>query len=424
MEADENDNFEEAEEVELGAEQEEEEEQEEAKAKVEKKPQTQTQPKTIRAFFKLRAKNPKLYTFTEDGDLKVPAIGSQPETTMKLQFYQKASKEKLDAYDEERQSQLSTIETSFDTKLRELREAMDDWSVTGRTSRVLELQRELRQLDAQRTALHSPQRRTKIYKNPITRTIFFENRYDVRRIGYDVYAYKYQKYPDSILYEPTDAPIPIEKEVVVMKPSVVPGQIMIPPVYIYKPDNLQTASLSPYSLLAFDIGTKRYPSLAHAYEALRLTELDNGIVYTQILSKLKDPFIVKTKAKKIIGVPSDPYAMILNVVRAASRRKAFAEALRATGNAPLVFADPDDKILGVGLAANNADIEDLVKWQGENYYGKALMTVRKEIPQGELVDIVMEGGGIEDIEQEKSSKEKRKHFFIGLNRKAGNVGFQ
>ena len=73
MEADENDNFEEGEEVEIDNE--EEQEQEEAKpeakaeAKVEKKPQTQTQPKTTKAFFKLRAKNPKLYTFTPDGDL-------------------------------------------------------------------------------------------------------------------------------------------------------------------------------------------------------------------------------------------------------------------------------------------------------------------------------------------------------------------
>ena len=300
---------------------------------------------------------------------------------------------------------------------------MEDWRVTGRSSRVLELQRELRQLDAQRTALHSPQRRTKIYKNPITRTLFFDNHYDVRRVGHDVYAYKYQSYPNSVLYEPTDAPIPIEKEEIVMKPKLVPGQIVIQPVYIYKADNLITGALSPYSLLAFDFGTKRYPSLAHAYEAMRLTELDSGVVYNQILSKLKDPFVVKTKAKKIIGVPSDAYAMILNIVRAASRRKVFAEALRATGNAPLVFADPDDKILGVGLPANNVEIEDLSKWQGENYYGKALMTVRKEIPQGELVDVVMEGGAIESLEEGKDNiiKEERKRFFIGLNRKAARV---
>jgi predicted NAD-dependent protein-ADP-ribosyltransferase YbiA (DUF1768 family) len=289
-------------------------------------------------------------------------------------------------------------------------------------------------LDAQRTAINSPQRRTKIYKNPITRTLFFENTYDVRRIGYDVYAYKTQSYPDSFLYVPTDVePVKIEKEVV-MKPVLVPGQMIIPSIYIYKGDSPIHGVLSPYSLLSFDFGTKRYPSLAHAYEAMRLAELDNSIVYTQILSKLKDPFIVKTKAKKIIGVPSDAYTMILNLVRAASRRKPFAEALRATGNAPLVFADPNDKILGVGLGSDNVDIEDLSKWEGDNYYGKALMTVRKEIPKGEIADVVMEGGAIEDLEEGtlalqkedsmKESKEKRKQYFIGLNRKATRVGFQ
>ena len=424
----------------VGAEEEEEEEEEEEKEKeaatvaqpvvVEKKKEprarVQTQPKTSKQFFRARGKNPKLYTFTADGDLQVPAIDKQPATTLQLPYYRDATPTELEAYDVERKAKLSSIETQFDAKMAELRQAIVDWRVTNRSSTVLELQSQLRILDAQRTSLRSPYRWTKLYKNPITRDILFENRYAVRRLGYDTYAYKPQSFPSEVLRKATgERP---EKEDVaeaaaprVSRPLRAGEQ---PPLYIFKADDAKTSSLSPYALLSFDYASSRYPSIAHAYEAQRLKEFGKSNVYDKILSKQKDPFVMRKKAVGgIVGAPSDPMALLLLIVRAASRRKPFAEALRETGSAPLIFAEPEDKVLGVGLGADDLNIENPGKWTGENLYGQALMTVRKEIPQGELADVVLEGGSSEKIDLEDDfavKTQERKNYFIGMHRRKAN----
>lgn len=392
--------------------------------KKEPRSRVQTQPTTSKQFFRARGKNPKLYTFTAEGDLQVPALDKQPATVLQLPYYRDATPVELEAFDEERKAKLSTIETQFDAKMTELRQAIVDWRVTNRSSTVLELQSKLRILDAQRTSLRSPYRWTKMYKNPVTRNILFENRYAVRRLGYDVYAYKPQNFPSEILRKATsERP---EKVSVVESISRVARPLRAgeqPPLYIFKADDPTTSNLSPYALLSFDYASSRYPSIAHAYEAQRLKEFGKSNIYDRILSKVKDPFAMRKKAVGgVVGAPSDPMALLLLIVRAASRRKVFAEALRATGSAPLIFAEPQDIVLGVGLGADDLNIEDPSKWTGENLYGQALMTVRKEIPEGELVDIVLNGGSVEekiDIETDATiaQAKERKNYFIGLQKR-------
>jgi hypothetical protein len=130
---------------------------------------------------------------------------------------------------------------------------------------------------------------------------------------------------------------------------------------------------------------------------------------------------MRKKALSIVGLPSDPTTLLLHILRAAIRRKAFAEALRATGNTTLVFADPEDTVLGIGLSMDNANAEDPSKWKGQNLYGQTLMAVRKEIPEGDLVDVVLEGGSFEekiDLEGMITEQAKeRKAYFIGLQQR-------
>ena len=53
-----------------------------------------------------------------------------------------------------------------------------------------------------------------------------------------------------------------------------------------------------------------------------------------------------------------------------------AQQLKATGESTLVFADEEDRVLGVGRDPAHAQRS---QWQGENLYGKALMTVRESL---------------------------------------------
>lgn len=60
-------------------------------------------------------------------------------------------------------------------------------------------------------------------------------------------------------------------------------------------------------------------------------------------------------------------------------------ALRKTGDRILVEASPYDTIWGVGLAEDDLDIQDQLKWKGRNLLGQSLGVVREILAQrGEL----------------------------------------
>ena len=62
-----------------------------------------------------------------------------------------------------------------------------------------------------------------------------------------------------------------------------------------------------------------------------------------------------------------------------SQNAELKEFLLKTGNRVLVEASPVDKIWGIGLSADDKDIENPHKWQGLNLLGFALMEVRDEL---------------------------------------------
>lgn len=53
--------------------------------------------------------------------------------------------------------------------------------------------------------------------------------------------------------------------------------------------------------------------------------------------------------------------------------------LLGTQNRVLVEASPMDNIWGIGMAADAADIENPLRWKGENLLGYALMQVREQL---------------------------------------------
>ena len=55
------------------------------------------------------------------------------------------------------------------------------------------------------------------------------------------------------------------------------------------------------------------------------------------------------------------------------------EKLLATGNMVLAECAPRDKIWGIGLAVDDARIQDPLKWRGLNLLGKVLMEVRSDL---------------------------------------------
>ena len=60
------------------------------------------------------------------------------------------------------------------------------------------------------------------------------------------------------------------------------------------------------------------------------------------------------------------------------------EELKFTGDRTIVEASPQDKIWGIGLAADDPRAKDRSQWQGTNWLGEAIQRVREDIKSGKI----------------------------------------
>jgi len=144
-------------------------------------------PKDSASFFRARAKDPKAFTFTSDGNLQVPAMRDLPPKVIEIPSYRPSTSEELAMSEGVRYDKIREVEQEYDEKLRALKEAMATWRATGASSDAIETQRELARLDALRTHLRSPLRWTVMNKRLTIRDVLVDNFYEVKKLKYPVY---------------------------------------------------------------------------------------------------------------------------------------------------------------------------------------------------------------------------------------------
>lgn len=389
------------------------------KPKTEKKSRMQAVPKTTKQFFKARSKDPKKFTFTQDGNLQIPAMNNQPESVLELPYYNPPTIDEIRESEEKRKEILAGIESIYDAKLQDLRTALFDWRTSGIGSGVvLKIQEELRTLDAQR---RPPITWTKLYPNPITRDILFENRYEVRKIGFPCFAMVRRSLPDEVQYKESSAPIPKEVEEDESEGEgedegkVETEQEAI--LLFYDATDPAVGSLSPFTMLSVVIGGTKYNSIMQAYEGERLVALGRKDIRDLVLLKRTNPVQIRAAARKVVGEVEDPVALWIRVLENVVKQNApIAEVLRSTGSSILAFADPLDQKGGIGLPKEDEKAMNKKEWTGENQIGKAWMAVRNRVStSGELES--MEGGAVEiEARTLESAKQERKRYFIGLHK--------
>jgi hypothetical protein len=70
----------------------------------------------------------------------------------------------------------------------------------------------------------------------------------------------------------------------------------------------------------------------------------------------------------------------------------FRELLLKTGDSRIVYANIEEPIFGVGLVADDPEVEDPAKWRGKNLWGQALEDARTEFRQENVVEKTEEEG--------------------------------
>ena len=382
-------------------------------------------PKDSASFFRVRAKNLKMFQFTKDGDLQVPEMRGEPAKVIQIPYYRPATAEETLEDEQKAMEQIQEVEREFDETYKILKAAIAEWRSTGFSADVIKYQNDLQRLDSQRTQLRSPLRWTKVFKNLSVNKILLNEFYEQRKLGYYVQALKTrtQTFEQSIRADGFTKPQAPETKA--DSDGEADADVKEEEFVIFSsPTDPEHGSLSPYTMVEFIHNSTKYNCVLQAYEGERLSMLGRQDVRPTLL-KSRSVAQMRVIGSRVVGQPENPREVMIAILKSLiSQHSRFADDLRATGTATLVFAEPKDGVLGVGMGIADEQITEKTAWKGTNFLGQAWTAVRAGLPPVADADADTEaevpaqtGGYTEHGTTLKEAKEKRANVLKGFYRR-------
>lgn len=378
-------------------------------------------PKTTKAFYRALVKYPKLFKINQDGDLSIPEIRGVAAHVLELPSYTETTLEEQLQRETLNHEKLAAVEREVEETSKLLKEAFKGWKETGITENVISLNRKMMELDAQRTLLRSPERWIRSEGKLEVRKVDFSQPNEVRKTPYSVYVTRLR----SVAFEElTKISAPSQKA----RPGIqVDIQQRAPQVAeeftVFNEPDQDFGEFSPDRMQDFVYKGTKYTSLIQAYHGERLTQL-NRKELRPLLLKLRSTKQIRAFAARVTGEVEAPLELLKDLVRhIVSQHPDLKEALKETETSMLVYANPLDSKLGIGLAEDSDDALDRTLWKGENLLGQAWVSVReaeKEGEEEEEEESKQEGGGASYTEHgrtEEEVKQQRSRVLMGMYRR-------
>lgn len=365
-----------------------------------KRPRQEAIPKDSAGFFRARAKDPKRFTFTADGDLQVPEMRGEASKVIKLPYYRPATVDETREEEEKQMDQIKQVEKEIDETARSLRDAMVEWRKgAGGADEVMKLQRDLQRLDAQRTQFRSPLRWTKTFKNLSIRDVLVGEVYEVKKLGYPVEALRTRSLgTEQSVRSSAKAEGAEEAEAEEEEEAEAEGEEF---TLFFSPADPEHGLLSPDTLVDFIFNTRQYNSVRQAYEAEKIIHFKREADFLKPLLKTRSTAVMRIIGSKVVGQLPEPKETMTNILKSLiSQHPRFADMLRTTDGSTLVYADPRDGVLGIGIPVEDPQVTDRAAWKGTNFLGQAWQAVRDSLgalgaaaAEEEAPPLVQEGGG-------------------------------
>jgi predicted NAD-dependent protein-ADP-ribosyltransferase YbiA (DUF1768 family) len=341
-------------------------------------------PKDSATFFRARAKDPKLFNFTPDGNLQVPEMRGQAPKVIELPFYRPSTSEERLIEEQRRYEQIKDVEKEYDENLHSLKDAMIIWRDTGAASDALKFQRELTRLDALRTQLRSPVRWTVENKRVQIRKVLLDKVNEDKRLKYPVYTLNLRSFYFEELVKVGKVAEPVLEDVAEASEGQPQGETFI---LISTPDDARYGALSPDTMVDFVFNSTMYNGLVQAYELERVTRLGRRKDIGPLLLKSRSPGTIRILAQKVSGDVENPRNLWIEIMRAlVAQHPRYADILKSTGDATLVYTNHKEKSLpkerrwGVGLTVEDPATMVRASWEGPNTLGQAWQVVRDSLP--------------------------------------------
>lgn len=147
---------------------------------------------------------------------------------------------------------------------------------------------------------------------------------------------------------------------------------------------ISKACLSQWYPAGFIVEGVHYYSAEHYMMAGKAKLFNDQEILQKILVS-KSPVQVKALGKQVRGFQQAVWdahcsqIVIAGNLAKFSQNPALSAYLLSTGNKVLVEASPVDRIWGIGLGEDAANIQNPLTWRGQNLLGFALMAVRDQL---------------------------------------------
>jgi predicted NAD-dependent protein-ADP-ribosyltransferase YbiA (DUF1768 family) len=334
---------------------------------------------------------------------------------IELPFYSVATPEERGEVDRKREEEIRQVEQEYDELCKQLSTSMEEWKSSGDFSDAIRLQKELLALDSRRTSLRSPLRWGRVLKNPTIKmvqmheTAVVDEKQKDLKLGYNVMTLIGRPYTFEQEVRPRK-----EKPQLQLQPAAEEVETTEQTFVVFaRPDDPEFGLLSPETPLEFVFNTTKYTSILQAYHVERVTLAGRADV-RPLLLKTINPKSIRSIGMRIIGKDAKdveaPFQLLKDIVKSVVLQDArYDPLLRKTGTDTLIYAEPMDKILGVGLSQDDeASVTNSSRWNGAlNLLGKAWEEARKSLPvEAEAVQqggaVVESGRTIEDVKKQRT----------------------
>lgn len=350
----------------------------------------------IKLFYKKREKNPKQYTYTDEGNLVIYSKSGAEESRIALKTYVNYDSVARDAREQNRLDAIGEAEEKYEAALKHLRTAHETYKVTGATQPLLAAQQAIAEADQVLSRIRYGSRAIQGIPNPDTRDILFDQPYETRKLiqGKDPFGKELSRlivleYPYIDFYghyteleaEPgiaDDFDEPPET-------SETTRQLMKNGKYarvFFEAEESPNGFLSPFWPVEFTLDDVRYFTGLQAYEVLRAEEAGKLDLKKALLGT-RSTRTMRFLTKKLETQPKAPKEIWLKIFTAMyQQHPILKDKLLSTGTDTLIFADIRKGPSGTGLGERDAGILIQSKWLFENAVGSALEILRYQFREG------------------------------------------
>lgn len=397
-------------------------------------PYTDEERLDIEDFFKgMTGRYKSRYKIGASGQLQVFSKENTLLKTIQLKHYRPITTEERSAMEEKRKEDLAALDTLFEKKRIELREALVNYKATGAIEPVLIANQEVEDVELKRVLVRTPVRNVTRIPIPVAKEVLFDEPYEERKLfgphnlfSMDdplvegIYYLERKAFPSSVFYgryEASRVAVPEEATFVVEESGK--GRVRLESGSIARifdeADDEHNGFLSPGFPVDFIFKETKYSSAFQAYEGERMKELNEERVRAALL-KTRSVRTIRTLTRKVTATVKNPRKLWTEIFTALyAQHPELGKKLDSTGTDVLVYADT---VGGVGLARDDKKILQPTNWTQENIVGSVLEVIRARIREKGASELAPPAGGaVESVISEDEQKKARVAAIINARRR-------